>query len=225
MSIVIAMDGVSGSGKSTLARMLAERLRFTHFNTGDIYRGLTALLVVTQTPLHEGVSLLTQTTIDLSNKKIVINGTDVSDMLHLPSVETLVAQVAPLPEVRAHVRALQYALVDSLPGIVMEGRDIAQLFPNAPLKFFITASPRVRAERRFERNMNEHGTSAPLEELIAQLEERDQRDMNREHGRLVAATDAIVIDTSGKTAEESLTTMLEIAEKNHPHLLDESVRS
>lgn len=219
MSTVIAMDGMSGSGKSTLARMLAERLQFVHFNTGDIYRGLTALLVSKETPIQDGVSLLVKTDIDLSNGRLVIDGVDVSDMLHIPQVEKLVAQVSPIPQVRERVRKLQYALADSAQGVVMEGRDIAQLFPTAALKFFITASPQVRAERRFARNMAEHGTSEPLEELVEQLKKRDECDMNREHGRLVAADDAIQIDTS---ESDALTTMAEIIkqiEARTPELL------
>lgn len=202
MCIVIPFDGVSGSGKSTLARILAGSIGYVHLNTGALYRAITAFMHTRNLSIEEVDGALREH-IEVVDGRFYVGRMDTTPLHHIQEVETLVAHVSCIPRVRAKVEEVQGELIHLSSGVVLEGRNIAKRFPDTPLKFFVTASLEERARRRVERNTREFGWSAPFEEILAQLRQRDDQDMNREFGRLVPAKDAITIDTTGRTVADT----------------------
>jgi cytidylate kinase len=218
MCHVIPFDGVSGSGKSTLARNLAGSIGYVHLNTGALYRAITAFMHKKNLSTEE-VDAVLREKIRIVDGRFYVGMMDTTPLLHTQEVETLVAHVSCIPRVRMEVEAVQSEIIHLSRGVVLEGRNIAKRFPEARLKFFITASLEERARRRVERNVQEFGWSAPLEEVLGQLGQRDTQDMNREYGRLVAVDDAVVIDTTGRTITDTLRKVIDYYERACRHTL------
>lgn len=216
MGIVIAMDGVSGSGKSTLARLLAEELGFVHVDSGALYR-----LVVVY--LRETALDLSETPVNRVRKvappQRVSGGFVIGEMrikdsaLRSASVSDDAAKVAANPEIRTAVRAWQHTVVDDASrGAVVEGRDIGTIvFRDAKLKFWMTADHAQRAERRIRQmGQTRDPFRGTVEDMMKIIADRDDKDRHRVHSPLFRAEDAVTIDTTGKSPEESLREMLAI---------------
>ncbi len=213
---VIAIDGAAGSGKSTLARGLAEALGLPYVNTGIMYRALTlAALEVGIDPgdgglLAELMSRLRFGLSDDSPPEIEVDGSPPSPALVGERVEAEVSHVASHPQVRALMREGQRTL--GLPGAVVEGRDIGSVvFPDAPVKLFLTAPPRTRVERRAE----QRGGVDPIDVEEA-LHRRDAKDSRV--NPFEPAPDAVVLDTSDRTVDDTLEVAVALVRERLPEL-------
>jgi len=196
MSVVIAIDGPAASGKSSVARQLARRLGYSYVNTGAMYRAITWWAVSKEVPVNDPVRVqqllhFTRVECDLANGESTIRLDDVNPEAHLvdEAVNSNVSAISSIPEVRRLLVAKQRALADGR-DVVVEGRDIGSVvFPETPYKFYIDASPEVRAMRRAKQG---------LADAIAA---RDKFDSSRRTSPLIIAEDAHVIDSSNLTVE------------------------
>jgi cytidylate kinase len=209
---IIAIDGPVGAGKSTVAQRLARALGFEYVNTGAMYRAVAvaarAAGIDADDPEAERKldTLLAGTRIDFSDGRISLDGSDISAEIGSPEIGESASRLSTLGVVRARMRDLQRA-AGARGGVVMEGRDIGTaVFPDAEFKFFLDASPEVRAERRW-RELAARGVKITPEEVLAQLLERDRRDRERELAPLIPAPDAIVIDASRLGVDEVVALM------------------
>ena len=209
---IIAIDGPVGAGKSTVADRLARALGFEYVNTGAMYRAVAvaarAAGIDADDPEAERKldALLAGTRIDFSDGRISLDGRDISAEIGSPEIGESASRLSTLGVVRARMRELQRA-AGARGGVVMEGRDIGTaVFPDAEFKFFLDASPEVRAERRW-RELAARGVKITREEVLAQLRERDRRDRERELAPLIPAPDAIVIDASRLSVDEVVAMM------------------
>jgi cytidylate kinase len=206
--MVIAIDGPAGAGKSTVARALAERLDFTYLDSGAMYRSVALAALRAAMDLDDGEALgviAGQAQIGLGDGHVSLAGEDVTEAIREPEVTAAASRVSVHPEVRAAMVQRQRALI-AAGGWVAEGRDIGTVVaPESPLKVFLTASGGERARRRAAES-GEHVTAV----LEAQAD-RDTRDVEREHGALRVADDAVEISTDGMSVEDVVARIAAIA--------------
>ena len=206
--IAIAIDGPAAAGKSTIAKQVANALHYTYVDTGAMYRAATWLALkegVDLTDDREIVQLLERSGLELrpseSGQRVIVRGEDVSEAIRSERVTNAVSRVATLPGVRYYLSELQREL-GRRGGVVMDGRDIGtSVLPEAELKVFMTASVEERAERRYLENQK-RGIVTSLSDLKQEIEKRDKMDMERAISPLTEASDAVRIDTTGRTIEE-----------------------
>jgi len=219
MPLIIAIDGPSGSGKSTLGRMLSRALNLLYLDTGSMYRAVALATLenkinpnddATVTKLAEELDVNLEG--DPDSLKTLIGTRDVSELIRTESVTNMASIVSAIPGVRRAMVARQRELGKR--GAVLNGRDITTVvFPDADYKFFLTADPKERAERRYlEDRLKNSGTS--LSETLADMIERDRRDSTRSDSPLKIAADAIIIDSTGKTIQETFEEMLGVINNN-----------
>ena len=200
MSTVIAIDGPAGAGKSTVGRALADRLGLGYLDTGAMYRAMT--FAVQRRGVPEGdlagvAETASDVSIEIDDDRVVVDGVEATAAIRGRDVTEGVSQVAANPAVRSVLVERQRAWVDERGGGVVEGRDIGTVvFPDADLKLYVTASPRVRAERR----VRELG--GDVADVEASIILRDRIDSNRDHSPLAEADDATVVDTTGMSIEQ-----------------------
>jgi cytidylate kinase len=211
-SIIVAIDGYSSCGKSTVAKALAKYAGYTYVDTGAMYRAMA--LYVQRIGIANPESGYTDLLEQLGNihidfvqtsegQHVTLNGEDVESLIRTLEVGNMASQISTIKEVRAFLVAQQQAMGDKK-GIVMDGRDIGTVvFPNAELKLFLTASPEVRAERRYL-ELQAKGESPIFEEVLADVNDRDYRDTHRAESPLRQADDAVVVDNSHMTREEQM---------------------
>ncbi len=213
----IAIDGPAGAGKSTLARQVAAALGYLYVDTGAIYRTLGLAALRRGVDPQDGaavVALLEDCAIDLRHggdgvQRMYLNGEDVSQAIRLPEVSRYASGVSAIPEVRAHLMDMQRDLARRN-DVVMDGRDIGTVvLPAADVKVFLTASPEERARRRWE-ELQQRGTPEAYEEVLKDLVERDAKDSGRAAAPLRRAEDAVEVDTTGCSLEESLERLLSV---------------
>ena len=211
--INIAIDGYSSCGKSTLAKTLANELNYVYVDTGAMYRAIT-LYALKQGYIKNDlfqVNSLVQSldniyvtfkfNVDTGRSETYLNGVNVEKEIRSMQVSNNVSKVSDVKEVRAKLVRLQKRMAESK-GVVMDGRDIGTVvLPDAELKLFMTASPEVRARRRFD-EMKESGMEVSYEEVFENINMRDHIDSHRSADPLRRADDAIIIDNSGLTHEE-----------------------
>jgi cytidylate kinase len=207
----VAIDGPAGAGKSTLARAAAGRFGLMYADTGALYRcvGLAALRAGVAPGDAGGVgALLSGLNIGMARgdddvQRMLIGGEDVTEAIRLPEISAYASDVSALPAVRAFLLDKQKELADKY-DVIMDGRDIGTvILPGAGLKVYLTASPEVRARRRYA-ELSDRGLSVKLEDVKKEMEERDHNDMTRAEAPLRQAEDAILLDTSALTFEEAL---------------------
>jgi cytidylate kinase len=207
---VIAIDGPSASGKGTIAKRVAERLGFHYLESGALYR-LIALVSLSsgerdESKLAEAASGME---VAFRNDAIFLNKQDVTDKIRDEACGLRASEIAGLPAVRAAMLARQRAFRQA-PGLVADGRDMGTVvFPDACLKVFLTASPQVRAERRYKQ-LIEKGMNANLRALSRDLQERDARDANRALAPLVPAPDSQVLDSTALSIDAVVDKILEL---------------
>jgi cytidylate kinase len=201
---VITVDGPSGAGKGTVAKLLAERLKFKILDSGALYR-LTGLLVNRAgngfDNEAQAAELASSMQVEFTADGVILNGEDVSLAIRTESAGNDASKVAAMPAVRAALLDWQKAFA-KMPGLIADGRDMGTtVFPQAPLKIFLTASAEERAQRR-HKQLNEKGISSSIAALAAEIAERDDRDRTRATSPLVPADDAIVIDSTSLSIDE-----------------------
>ncbi len=214
--MIIAIDGTSGSGKSTLAKTLAKKLNFGFFSAGSLYRTITlkALnLHIKDTEDDKLHYMIEHTEIiysyDGAKNTMLLDGIDVADMLHNEEISSNVAKYACKPYIREYVRKLQRDTQNHNKNIVMEGRDIGSvIFPNADMKIYVDCSVETRAKRRFK-EYAEKDPNVTYEQVLADLKDRDYKDMHREISPLIMCENAFLIDSSLNTADECVTLALD----------------
>ena len=224
--MIIAIDGPSGAGKSTLGRLLARSLGLLYIDTGAMYRA-AALAVV-----EAGVSTADEAAVarvvrgadinlagDPDSLQVMLGGRDVSGEIRTEEVSHTASVISAIPEVRRSLVARQREMGERAGGVVLDGRDIGTVvFPSADVKFFLTAAPEERAHRRYEEDrMKER--DATFEETLAEINTRDRRDTTRGDSPLVAAPDAVVIDSTELSIEGVFEQMLRVVgERKGGHL-------
>lgn len=211
--MIIAIDGPSGAGKTTLGRMLARELGLLYIDTGSMYRAVALAVLESSVNELDDVavgSLAARIDIDLAGDPdslcVTLEGRDVSDRIREDDVTDMSSIISTIPAVRRAMVQRQREL--GRRGAVMNGRDIGTVvFPDADFKFFLTASPEQRAQRRFAEDQVQN-PAAKFDETFADMTERDRRDTTRADSPLAAARDAIVIDSTTMSLEAVLQQML-----------------
>lgn len=216
--LIIAIDGPSGAGKSTLGRMLARELGLLYIDTGSMYRAVALAVIESSTNQTDDVAvgdLAERINIDLAGEpdslRVTLDARDVSDRVRDEDVTNMSSIISMIPAVRRAMVARQRELGER--GAVMNGRDIGTVvFPDADVKFFLDAVPEERAERRLAEE-REHNPAATYEQTLVDITERDRRDTTRLDSPLVAAADAIMIDSTGQSIDEVFRRMLSEVDK------------
>jgi len=218
-NLVIAIDGYSSCGKSTLAKALAKKLGFIYVDSGAMYRAVTLYFLRNHIDVTDDAKVedaLQHIELNFHSRDyeshITLNGEEVSDEIRLMPVSENVSEVSAHRIVR-HEMVKQQQRMGKSKNIVMDGRDIGTtVFPHAPVKFFMTADPKIRAERRFKELESKGNNETTLEEVFENLAHRDYADTTRKESPLVRAEDAIILDNTNLTQEEQLTFAIEHVE-------------
>ena len=212
--MIVAIDGYSSCGKSTIAKALAKYAGLTYVDTGAMYRAIALYTVVEsqkrkveRLSAEEIIALLPQIHVDFIQvdgaQHVTLNGEDVESQIRTLEVGNRASEISQIKEVRAFLVAQQQQMGDK-GGIVMDGRDIGTVvFPNADLKLFLTASPEVRAQRRYDELVGK-GQNPKYEDVLADVNDRDYRDTHRAESPLRQAEDAVVVDNSNMTPDEQM---------------------
>src|SRR6266850_3946887 len=214
-NLIIAIDGPSGAGKSTLGRMLARALNLLYLDTGSMYRALALAVMESSISASDDIavgSLASRVEIDVEGDpdalKVTLEGRNVTDEIRTEEVTDISSVISTIPGVRRAMVKRQREMGKR--GAVLNGRDIGTVvFPDADVKFFLTAVPDERAERRLAEE-REHNPAATFEQTLIDITERDRRDTTRIDSPLVAAEDAIVIDSTGQPIEGVFQRMIKI---------------
>jgi cytidylate kinase len=203
--MIITIDGPAGAGKSTVSRALAQRLGFEFLDTGAMYRAVALAIVRRRIDLADEPSL-TRLLEDLrlsmpADGRVLLNGEDVTTAIRSAEVTTMSSVVAVSAPVRLRLAALQREMADGR-NVVTEGRDQGTVvFPDAACKFYLSADVAERARRR-QQELAARGQEAPLDLVLAALEQRDRRDAGRDLAPMIAADDAVRVDSTGLTPEQ-----------------------
>jgi len=205
--VIIAIDGPAGAGKSTVARRVASELGIEYLDTGAMYRAVTFGVLSQEIDPSDAESVIRvcrQLQLEISVDRVVVDGVDATLAIRGPEVTSAVSAVAATPEVRQFLVELQRAWILERGAGVVEGRDITTVvLPDADLKLFVTASPRVRAERRVAES------GGDVDAVEAAIAERDRRDETRAASPLSISSEAVVIDTSEMSIDDVVADILE----------------
>jgi cytidylate kinase len=213
MPLIIAIDGPSASGKSTLGRMLARELNLLYIDTGSMYRAVALAVMESSVNSNDDLavgSLAARVDVDLEGDpdslRVLLEGRDVTEAIRSEDVTHMSSIISAIPAVRRAMVARQRELAQR--GAVLNGRDIGTVvFPKADVKFFLTAVPQERAQRRYEEDRAQQ-SNVNFEATFAEMNERDHRDETRADSPLVCADDAIVIDSTGLSINEVFERMM-----------------
>lgn len=216
--IVVAIDGPAGAGKSTIAKLVAEKLGYAYIDTGAMYRSVAWKFLQTGKAFDEDfISGLSKTMLidfkpEAKINRVFVDGTEVTDAIRTPEVTAIVSRVAAIGAVREAMVDQQRRMGEA-GGVLMDGRDIGTVvFPNAQLKIFLTASVEERARRRYA-EMVAKGQQVDLQQLQADIAERDKQDSERAISPLRQAEDALLLDTSDMGISEVTDRILQLVQE------------
>ncbi len=218
--MIIAIDGPAGSGKSTVAKELSKKLGFTYIDTGAMYRAVAYKVkqegVNPENP-EEVIRVLKEIEIKLlpsdSGTKVILNGEDISDKIRTEEIGKIASKIARHSKVRKILVQKQREMGEKAGNAVIEGRDTGTvIFPDADIKIFMTASPEIRAKRRWK-ELRSRGIKIEFDQILKEVKERDYLDQTREDSPLKPAEDAVVIDTSDKSIDQVINQILELIKK------------
>jgi len=218
--LIIAIDGPAGSGKSTVAKELSKKLGFTYIDTGAMYRAVAYKVkqegVNPENP-EEVIRVLKEIEIKLlpsdSGTKVILNGEDISDKIRTEEIGKIASKIARHSKVRKILVQKQREMGEKAGNAVIEGRDTGTvIFPDADIKIFMTASPEIRAKRRWK-ELRSRGIKIEFDQILKEVKERDYLDQTREDSPLKPAEDAVVIDTSDKSIDQVINQILELIKK------------
>lgn len=221
--LIIAIDGPSGAGKSTLSKALAAELGYTNIDTGAMYRAVALLATRRRIPLDDAPALrqlCRQMQLEFlrngAEERVLVDGEDVSAAIRAPEVSLLTSKVSACAAVREELVRMQQQLGRE-GGVVLEGRDIGTVvFPQAEVKFFLSASAEERGRRRYD-ELQARGVNVDLQQTIAEVRARDAADSSREHAPLCRAEDAIDIDSTALNIDQVLSLMLDVVRARLAH--------
>lgn len=216
LPINIAIDGPSGAGKSTISREIAKKLKFIYVDTGALYRAIglyTEYKSINSKEKDAVVLLLKEVKIELvfigGEQRVLLQSEDVTNLIRTESVSMRASDVSAIKEVRDFLLNLQREIA-SKSNVIMDGRDIGTvILPNAQIKIFLTASDEDRAQRRYQEQL-QRGMDVTYEQIFKSIRERDLQDSRRDVSPLRPASDAILIDTTGNTFEQSVECLLKV---------------
>ena len=212
-TINIAIDGPAGAGKSTIAKMVSAEMGYIYVDTGAMYRAVALYLTENNIPDEEAEKHMEEVEVSLKfadgAQRVYLGDRDVSDLIRTPEISMAASRTSAIPAVRARLFDLQQKLAREN-NIMMDGRDIGTVvLPNADVKIFLTASAEERANRRFK-ELAEKPDCPTYEEILKDIIQRDYNDMNRETAPLKQAEDAVLVDTTELTLEQSAARIAEI---------------
>ena len=214
--MIITIDGTASSGKSTISTRAAKQIGFAHVNSGSLYRAIALQAIKAGIPATDTSALVNEiknkthieVRIEDGESVIYLNGARVAAELRSPEVTAIVPEIAKIPEIRECARVLQHKIAETTPNFIVEGRDVGSVvFPNADIKFFVTADLDARAKRR----QNEYlglGKKVPLDAVKEELAERDHEDSSRKNSPLVVPKGAITLDTTHLNIEEATAALI-----------------
>lgn len=217
MNIAIAIDGPAGAGKSTIAKLCAKELEFIYVDTGALYRAIGLCAYRNNIGSKDADAILQmlkdiKVELAFNDKKeqiVLLNGEDVSGFIRTPEISMYASDVSAIPQVRAFLLELQRNMAKTN-NVIMDGRDIGTVvLPDAQIKIFLTASPQVRAKRRFD-ELIEKGMDVNFDDILSDVITRDYNDSHRDIAPLKPADDSIIVDTSELNLEESVEKMISI---------------
>ncbi len=216
MGYNIAIDGPAGAGKSTIAKQVAQRKGYIYVDTGAMYRGLAVHFLKNHIQPEDRAGIIrackdASVTIGYADgqQQVYLNGENITGMLREEAVGDMASKSSPIPEVREKLLMLQRTLAKEK-DVVMDGRDIGtNILPEADVKVYLTASVETRAKRRYD-ELTAKGVSCSMEQIAADIKERDHRDMTRDTAPLRQAEDAVLIDSSAMTIEEVTEAILKL---------------
>jgi cytidylate kinase len=207
---IVAIDGPAASGKSTVARKLAETLKITYLSSGSVYRTITYMCLLNYIPADNELikQFLQNYKVTITKGLVLVNNTDYSKYISLPETEKAVSSYSSLPSVREYAVGILRDTAKN-ESIIMDGRDIGTVvFPNATHKFFLTASAKVRAQRRYDEFRKNHpNEKISLNSILTEIIKRDQMDETRELSPLIKDKNALLIDNSKLNIEETIQTI------------------
>lgn len=215
METVLTIDGPSGAGKGTVSRLVAAQLGWHYLDSGAIYRAL-ALEITEKDIEHGSIDDIVEAALAMDlhfecgeERAVLLNGNDITDLLGLESTGNTASKIAAIPQIRAALLQKQHDFLQE-PGLVADGRDMGTVvFPDAKFKVFLTASAQERAQRRYKQ-LKLKGIDANLAMITADIQERDQRDSERQISPLVPAADAVYIDSSTLSISEVVAEVLSL---------------
>lgn len=219
MSYNIAIDGPAGAGKSTIAKAVARRLRMIYVDTGAMYRAMALFMLREGVDPGDGEAVSAKCreaditiAYEGSEQVVYLNGENVNPYLRTEEVGNMASATSVQPAVREKLVELQQALAAKT-DCIMDGRDIGTcVLPHAQVKIYLTASSEVRAKRRYE-ELTAKGEICDLQKIKEDIEDRDYRDMHREHSPLRRAEDAVLVDSSDMTVEEVIAQILNLCQR------------
>ena len=215
----IAVDGPAGSGKSTVAKLVAKKLGIVYVDTGALYRTVGYYVRSKNIDPHDAVGVgecLSEIAIEVKYiegaQRVYLNGEDLGDKIRTPEMSMYASAVSAIPAVRTFLLATQKDIA-AKNSVIMDGRDIGTvILPNADVKIFLTASAECRAKRRYD-ELIAKGQQVLFEDVLREMNERDTADSTREIAPAQAAADAIVLDNSGMSVEESVDAVISLVRK------------
>ena len=217
MSYNIAVDGPAGAGKSTIAKAVAKRMKLIYVDTGAMYRAMALFMLREKVNLQDTEQIIQKCreadiTIRYEDdaQVVLLNGENVNAFLRTEEVGNTASAISPIPEVRKKLVELQHKLAAES-DCIMDGRDIGTcVLPNAQVKIYLTASAEERARRRVKQLAEKKNEIVPFEQVLRDIEKRDYDDMHRAVAPLRQAEDAVLIDTTELTEEESVAAVLRV---------------